>query len=459
MLGEKSTAEPPKVTTEAEPHKLLHELQVLRIELELQNVELLQARAELETLLEKYTDIYDFAPVAYLTLNRQGVIRDVNHTGSELLGIERSRLRGRSFDYFVADGDRPAFSAFLAKVFSNPAKVSCELSLLKAGNSSFDTQIEAVAVPSAEECRVAVIDISERRRMEELQQYRSVVEDQTEIICRCNADRTLTFANNAYYRFFGKTRDELLGSTWHPVVFADDLPMVKEQLSTLSPSIPVVVIENRVYAGTGEVRWVQFVNRGFFDANGRLMEIQATARDITDRKEVENALRTSQERLGLALAASRMGVWDWNVQTNGLYWSPEVADIFGMENFNCKFESFFSALHPDDVEHIMAAAKQALAENTVYAMEYRIIRPDGQVRWLSDFARPVYDEKGNPLRLTGTVQDITERKRAENEIKMLNADLAARTAELENTNQELEAFNYMVSHDLRRPLNNIFTST
>ncbi|HXE95338.1 MAG TPA: PAS domain S-box protein [Dongiaceae bacterium] len=294
--------------------------------------------------------------------------------------------------------------------------------------------------------------------MDELQQYRSVVEDQTEIICRTKGDGTLTFVNDVYCRVFEKTRDEVIGSTWHPDVFPEDLPMVKEKLSTLSPSNKVVVIEKRIYTGSGKVIWMQFVNRGFFDTEGRLLEIQAVGRDITERKETENSLRTSEERLNMALAAANMGVWEWNIQTSTLFWSPETLKIFGVESFSGTLESFTNALHPDDADRLMATAKQALAEKTTFIMEYRIIRPDGQVHWLSDHARPIYDDKGNPLRLTGTVHDITERKRSEAELMQLNADLAARTAELENSNRELAAFNYMASHDLCQPLNNIFTS-
>lgn len=179
---------------------------------------------------------------------------------------------------------------------------------------------------------------------------------------------------------------------------------------------------------------------------------------LNKKRVIEERLRRNEERLSLALEASKMGVWEWNVQTNALFWSPEMLKIFGAEVFSGSLESFTNALHPDDADRLFAAARQALAENTTLTMEYRIIRSDGQVRWLSDHARPEYDEKGRPLRLTGTVQDITERKRSEAELKQLNADLSARTAELESSNRELAAFNYMASHDLCQPLNNIHTS-
>ncbi len=164
-LGENAETVHPPGTVE-DPLRLLHELQVHQIELEMQNSELRQARDEVDTVLEKYTDLYDFAPVSYFTLDRKGTIRSVNLTGADLLGVERSRLNGRRFDQFVPSEDRPAFVAFLGKVFTSPAKEECEVALLKEGNSPLFVQFEAVAAASGEECRVAVIDISVRRQLE-----------------------------------------------------------------------------------------------------------------------------------------------------------------------------------------------------------------------------------------------------------------------------------------------------
>jgi len=150
-----------------ETRRLLHELQVHQIELVMQNVELRQARDEIERSLEKYADLYDFAPVGYVTLARDGTIAGANLTVATLLGIERSRLLGQRFGQFVTAEAHPAFTAFLGKVFSSPAKEGCELALLHEGNGSHFVQIEAVAVASGEECRAAIIDVSTRRQLEE----------------------------------------------------------------------------------------------------------------------------------------------------------------------------------------------------------------------------------------------------------------------------------------------------
>ncbi len=161
-----------------ETQRLLHELEIHKIELEMQNAELSTARADAEAMLEKYTDLYEFAPVGYYTLDRKGTILSVNLTGAGLLGIERSRLICRSFEHLVADMARPAFAAFLERVFTSLAKETCELPLLKEGHPPLFVQIEAMAASSGQECRIALIDITERMTAEDvLRRVKEAVEE------------------------------------------------------------------------------------------------------------------------------------------------------------------------------------------------------------------------------------------------------------------------------------------
>lgn len=134
------------------------------------------------------------------------------------------------------------------------------------------------------------------------ERYRSVVEDQTEVICRILRDGTFTFVNDVYCRFFGKSAAELLGKRWQPIAHPDDLPGIEARLAALTPENPVVVVENRVYSASGRLHWMQFVNRGFFDAAGKLAEIQVVGRDITLRKEMELALEEARGELEVRVA-------------------------------------------------------------------------------------------------------------------------------------------------------------
>jgi PAS domain S-box-containing protein len=166
----KKKAEP---RTEAETQRLLHELQVHQIELEMQNAELQDARDDVEAGLVKYTDLYDFAPVGYFSIDERGRILEVNLTGATLLGVERSRLVKRSLSRFVAAKNRPAFQMFLETVFAGPAKQVCEAQLIKDDGTSFwaDLQAEPVAFTSdtRKSCRLAVSDITPLKRAEEAQ--------------------------------------------------------------------------------------------------------------------------------------------------------------------------------------------------------------------------------------------------------------------------------------------------
>ena len=157
-VGDQSTAE--------ETQRLVHELQVHQIELEMQNEELQQTRAEVEAILGQYTDLYDFAPVGYFTLDRDGTIGQVNLTGARLLGVERSGLVNRRFGLFVSAESCPAFNAFLKKVFDCQAKETCELALRKQANDPLWAHIEAAATQDGQACRAAVVDITERKRAE-----------------------------------------------------------------------------------------------------------------------------------------------------------------------------------------------------------------------------------------------------------------------------------------------------
>jgi PAS domain S-box-containing protein len=149
-----------------ESQRLLHELQVHQIELEMQNAELRQARNELDTALDKYTGLYDFAPVAYFTLDRTGAVTEVNLAGASLVGGVRSRLIGQQFGKFVADAERIAFNGFLERVLASLVKESCEFVLVNKLKQRVIVQIEAMATASGQEFRLALIDVTGRKNME-----------------------------------------------------------------------------------------------------------------------------------------------------------------------------------------------------------------------------------------------------------------------------------------------------
>lgn len=165
---------PPRTQTEIDPKRLLHELQVHEIELEMQNTELQEARAKLEILLKTYTDLYDFAPVGYFSVDEQGLILEVNLTGAALLGIERSRLVNQRLQGFVDPTSRTVFLSFLKKVFASPGKKISEIPLLNQRGLPFWADFQAMAVDPEKGmrkwCRMAVSDLTTLKHEEEVRQ-------------------------------------------------------------------------------------------------------------------------------------------------------------------------------------------------------------------------------------------------------------------------------------------------
>jgi len=131
LSGKQTKASPNR--TDADSERQVHELEVHQIELEMQNEELREAREAMEALLEKYTDLYEFAPVGYLTLDQQGVIREANLAGASLLGMARSALMNRRFGHFVSAADLAAFDTFLQQAFSSKVRQGCDVTLKVEG--------------------------------------------------------------------------------------------------------------------------------------------------------------------------------------------------------------------------------------------------------------------------------------------------------------------------------------
>ena len=157
----------------------------------MQNEELQQALAEVKAWLKRYTDLYDFAPVGYFTLGRDGAVSQVNLSGAYLLGVERARLVGRRFGLFVADGDLLAFTTFHEQVFESHVKQSCEVNLRKEGNEPFWVQIEAIAVEDGQECCTVVMDIQTRKLAEIKLQHLSMHDSLTGLYNRSYFEESL----------------------------------------------------------------------------------------------------------------------------------------------------------------------------------------------------------------------------------------------------------------------------
>jgi len=169
--------------------------------------------------------------------------------------------------------------------------------------------------------------------------------------------------------------------------------------------------------------------------------------DITDRKQAEEALHNSKAQLDLALLSAHMGMWYWDIVNKKRYFDNQVCHLLGIDptKFTGAEEEFMEVVHPDDVATIRAALSRTIEHDTPYEAEYRVVWSDGSIHYISTRGMLVRDYASRPVRINGIIWDITDRKRAEN-------DLKERTAKLEEINRELESFSYSISHDLRAPL-------
>lgn len=189
-------------SSDTEARELLHELQVHQIELGLQNAELREARAEMEANLDRYTHLYDFAPVGYFTLEPDGVIAQTNLAGAHLLGLDRSQLVGRRFGVFVADDSRPLFSKFLEKVFTSGQTESSEAKLQSTEQRPRFVLITGDMDESGQVCRVTVLDVTERKQREEWERTRSAVFQG--LACGTPLNKILTLIIDAVRREAGR---------------------------------------------------------------------------------------------------------------------------------------------------------------------------------------------------------------------------------------------------------------
>ncbi len=169
------------------------------------------------------------------------------------------------------------------------------------------------------------------------------------------------------------------------------------------------------YTQSGEPYWVRIDADPLFDEEGRMTGYMAIETDITEQKEVEAALRESQEQLQLALEAATMGIWDWDMQHDELLTSASARRIFGVERGHpiTPPGDFMACVHPDDTPQVRTAIREAITGKGRFNEEYRIERPDGSTRWVNMRGRVHADAQGTPMRMIGTVLDITERKAAD----------------------------------------------
>ncbi len=155
--------------------KLIHELEVHQIELELQNKELMQARSLAQEAAEKYLELYDFAPIGYLTLSKEGEILEINLAGSQMLGKDRGNLKKSHFGFYISNTTKPIYNQFLSKVFSGSNKETCEVTLSVNTNTLIYVNLTGIIDRNIEQCLLTIMDITNQKKAEaELEKWAAI---------------------------------------------------------------------------------------------------------------------------------------------------------------------------------------------------------------------------------------------------------------------------------------------
>ncbi|WP_051272183.1 PAS domain S-box protein [Fundidesulfovibrio putealis] len=253
----------------------------------------------------KFRLLFENAPLPYQSLDANGNLIEVNRLWLSTLGYSKREVLGHWFGEFLDEGHTEAFECAFPRFKQNHTIDGVEFNLVaKDGRivrARFNGRVQLYENGDFLKTHCIFTDITAQQRVKDALQhseerYRTMVEDQTELVSRFTPDGRFTYVNNSYCNFVGKTREELLGNQWQPVALEDDLPDVNNKIATLTPDNPIVIIENRIMNSRKEVRWVEFSNRAFFDKKGSLIEIQSVGRDITDRVLAEH-FRDNVERI------------------------------------------------------------------------------------------------------------------------------------------------------------------
>ncbi len=393
-------------------------------------VERQQDEDTIRTSQADYRAIFDTANDAIFIHDiATGKILDVNQRMSDLYGYTREEAQQLSIED-VSSGEPPYSQTeavqWIKKATEGQPQLFEWLAKDKGGRRFWVEVILKLVTLGGNDRMLAVArDITDRKRIEDALQrsearYRAIIEDQSELICRFLPDGTLTFVNEAYCRYFGKKREELIGHSCMPFIPQEDREWVRKQFASLSPENPVATYEHRVIMTNQETRWLQWSDRALFDKRGTLVEFQSVARDITDRKQTTEALWESEEKYrsfmhnfhGIAFQGDLLFVPD--------FFQGAVEEITGYteNDFTAGKPRWDQVIHPDDLTRIRESVEKICSvPGYSTEREYRIIRKNGEIRWVHEFIRNTYDDYGKPVRVQGAIYDITDRRQTEEALR------------------------------------------
>jgi PAS domain S-box-containing protein len=348
-------------------------------------------------------------------------ILDVNPAFTQHTGIPPERARGslagelygacappylKEYEDLVSDG-KPLFF----ETYFPPLKKHFRISAMRTKPDHFAT---------------VFLDITDRKLAENAiraseERFRSLVEVTSDWIWETNDKGVFCYSSPKVKDLLGYETDEVVGKSPLDFMPADEAqnlaPTLNEHARTREP---FVVLENWNQHKSGKLVFLQTSGVPIFDEDGTWRGFRGIDRDITDRKQAEDALRESEERLRLTLEATDDGVWDWNIPTGRSIFSPRYYTMlgYGPYEFPQAYESWRNLVHPDDLGRAEKDIEEHIAGGQGYAIEIRMRTKSGDWKWILSRGKVVArDLRGRALRMAGVHSDITERKRAEEQVK------------------------------------------
>ncbi len=291
------------------------DLQVHQVELETQAEELKRAHLELGESRDKYVDLYDFAPISYLTLNDTALIEEVNLAGATLFGMDRKKLVNARFRKFIAQTDSELWDQYFMAVLKTEDKQTCNLMLYRSDGSMFPARLESIRITSSDATptvRVAVSDITDIRKVEEA--LRETTEYLENLFAYANAPIIvwnpafeITRFNHAFEELTGQTEKQVIGKSleilFPPGSCRDSIDLIKKALAGEKWKVVEIPILNAI---SGEVKTVIWNSANILSPNGTtVLATIAQGQDITERKRAEEALRQTNKKLTLLSSITR----------------------------------------------------------------------------------------------------------------------------------------------------------
>jgi len=392
-----------------EVQKLVHDLHLHQVELEMQNDELRRTQRELEAARDRLMLPYDAAPVGFLTLDAKGVIHEANLAAARLLHLDRIKLAGQKLSRFIAPESQDVFYLHCRQLFNSGEKQTCELNLLRPDGPPLivwsESVMESAAAEPAPRCLVMLSDITERKQAET--RLKAFTEATFEGIVYSEAGRILD-CNEQFARMCGRPVAELKGMEIAGLVAPEDRARVMAKIREGREQ----VIEHAIIRQDGTQITVEA--HGVPVSPGSERHYTAI-RDITARKQAEAALSKSEARLAAFAEATFEGIVESEggriVDCNEQYarmMGSSVAELVGTE--------IAPLVAPEDRERIMANILQGKEATHEHVM----LRKDGTRLVVETHGRPI---PGGARRHT-SLRDITERKQAEDALRASNEDLA-----------------------------------